>query len=116
MLPMVLRNGYESKRSDRMSDTNVSTGNSTGKAKNDQLNSSDKTTGGVTKRNPLRVAATLLVILLFSVSAWAGDHQICYQVPPPAGWNTISARFVCRTDGNSLAGCQVNSVVAAAGS
>jgi hypothetical protein len=57
-----------------------------------------------------------LAILLFSVSTWAGDHQICYQIPPLPGWHTIAARFACRTDGSNTPGCQVNSVVPAAGS
>jgi hypothetical protein len=113
---MVLINRYESKRSDRMSNTNFSNGNSTGQSRDNQLDNPAQTTGGPTKKNPFRVAATLLAIFLFSVSAWAGDHQICYQIPPLPGWHTVAARFLCRTDGTNLPGCQVNSVVAAPGS
>jgi hypothetical protein len=58
----------------------------------------------------LRIATTLLTILLASVSAWAGDHQICYQIPPSVGLNTIAARFLCRTDGTNSPGCQITSV------
>src|SRR3954452_11820649 len=115
MLPRVLANGNEPKRSDRMSNTNFSNGNAAGQSKDNQLHSSAKTTEGAMK-SPLRVATTFLAILLFSVSAWAGDHQICYQIPPVPGWHTIAARFLCRTDGTNVPGCQVSSVVAAAGS
>ncbi|HET8825739.1 MAG TPA: hypothetical protein VFM77_11465, partial [Terriglobales bacterium] len=79
-----------------------------------QLNRRINTTRSANSRNPLRVATAIVAILLFSVSTWAGDHQICYQVPPIwVGSHTIAARFACRTDGTNTPGCQVNSVVPA---
>jgi hypothetical protein len=48
--------------------------------------------------------------VLVSASAWAGNHQICYQVPPPAGTQRILARFACRTDGVNPGNCQVQSI------
>ncbi|HWC17280.1 MAG TPA: hypothetical protein VG498_09700, partial [Terriglobales bacterium] len=81
-----------------------------------QVNSIN-TMGTAKRKNPLRVATAIVGILLFSLSTWAGDHQICYQIPPAyIGSHTIAARFSCRTDGANTPGCQVNSVVAAAGS
>jgi hypothetical protein len=69
-------------------------------------------TGGAMKKNLLRVVTMLMAILLGSASAWAGNHQICYQLPPLAGFRTIAARFLCRTDGANAAGCQITSVQA----
>src|ERR1051326_842259 len=41
--------------------------------------------------NLLRAGATLITIFLVSMSAWAGDHQICYQIPPVNGVPAIAA-------------------------
>lgn len=81
-----------------------------------QLTSRISATRSANSRNPLRVPTAIVAILLFSASTWAGDHQICYQIPPLPGWHTIAARFACRTDGANTPGCQVNSVMPAAGS
>jgi hypothetical protein len=58
----------------------------------------------------LRVVTTFTAIVLVSASAWAANHQICYQVPPPAGTQRIFARFACRTDGVNPGNCQVQSI------
>src|SRR5262245_49634540 len=81
-----------------------------------EVNSAAAMTVGTTKKNLLRVT-TLMAILLASVSAWAGDHQICYQVPPPyIGSTAIAARFACRTDAPNAQVCQIVSVQANASS
>jgi hypothetical protein len=81
-----------------------------------EVNSAAAVTVGARKKNLLRVT-TLMAILLASVSAWAGDHQICYQVPPPyIGSTAIAARFACRTDAPTAQGCQIVSVQANASS
>jgi hypothetical protein len=102
-------------RSDPMNSTTFSKWNTAGEAES-QLNSRINATREANGKNPFQVATAILAILLFSVNTWAGDHQICYQIPPLPGWHTIAARFACRTDGTNLPGCQVNSVVPAAGS
>jgi hypothetical protein len=51
-------------------------------------------------------------MLLIAASASAGNHQICYQIPPIAGFTTITARFACRTDGANTPGCQITGVQA----
>src|SRR5262245_48015588 len=62
--------------------------------------------------NLLRVSSPALGILLTSATAWAGDHQICYQIPPFPGFTTITARFACRTDAANTPGCQITGVQA----
>ena len=83
---------------------------STGQFIRNQGKSAEFVTGSAVKENSLRARATLVAILLASASAWAGDHQICYQVPPLPGLNTIAARFACRTDGANQSGCDITSV------
>src|SRR5213594_160901 len=53
---------------------------------------------------------TLMTILLLSASAWAANHQICYQLPPPAGTQKLQARFLCRMDGATGGPCDITSV------
>jgi hypothetical protein len=56
----------------------------------------------------------LLAALLIPLASLANDHQICYQIQPRPGSNTITADFLCRTDGTSTPGCQVTAVTGAA--
>jgi len=60
----------------------------------------------------LRASSTTLGMLMISATAWAGNHQICYQIPPLAGFTTIAARFACRTDAANSPGCQITGVQA----
>jgi hypothetical protein len=61
------------------------------------------------KKNSLHALTTMMAILLVTASAWAGNHQICYQVPAPAGTQRILVRFACRTDGVNPGNCTIES-------
>src|SRR5437016_2790739 len=76
----------------------------------DQVSNAAVMAGGAMKKNLLRVGTTLMTMLLASVSAWAGNHQICFQLPSPARTQTLQARFLCRTDGATGSPCTVTSV------
>jgi hypothetical protein len=80
-----------------------------GQFNRNRVESSATVTTSTMKNNSLRAATALMAILLVTASAWAGNHQICYQVPPPAGTQRIFVRFACRTDGNP-GSCQVQSI------
>jgi hypothetical protein len=56
-----------------------------------------------------RLGTMLMTILLASASAWAANHQICFEIPRTPGALTIKARFLCRVDGIP-GGCTVESV------
>jgi hypothetical protein len=62
--------------------------------------------------NLRRISSTTLGMFLIAATAWAGNHQICYQIPPLAGFTTVAARFACRTDGANSPGCQITAVQA----
>jgi hypothetical protein len=62
----------------------------------------------------LRALVFTVAFALSPVGSFANDHQICYQVPPRPGTTTITADFLCRTDGTSTPGCQVTAVTGAA--
>ncbi len=59
------------------------------------------------KKNTLRARTTVVALLFGPAGAFAADHQICYQEPPPLGVNATVGRFDCRTDGTSPAGCHL---------
>jgi hypothetical protein len=66
------------------------------------------------KRNLLRRGIMLIATLAASTSVWAANHQICYQLPPSAYMTqSLTARFSCRTDGATQAGCTIASVTGA---
>ena len=88
----------------------------TGGEAGNQVKRASNSASGAQRKNPLRIVTAIAATLMLSVSTWAGDHQICYQIPPLPGWHTIAAIFDCRTDGASTPGCQLNSVAPAAGS
>jgi hypothetical protein len=64
------------------------------------------------RKNLRRAGTALATMFLLSLSAWAGNHQICYQLPPVPGIisGLLVAGFECRTDGTALPGCQITSV------
>jgi hypothetical protein len=61
-----------------------------------------------------RLCILLAALTLIPLSSLANDHQICYQIQPRPGSTTITADFLCRTDGTSTPGCQVTAVTGAA--
>ena len=81
----------------------------TGQFVRNPVESAATVTGGAMTKNLRRAATTLMAILLVTASAWAGNHQICFQIPPVPGSPTLAARFVCRTDG-MIGGCTVLAV------
>jgi hypothetical protein len=69
-------------------------------------------------QNAVRARISLLALLAAPLGSWAADHQICYQIPPQPYSNNqtaIIARFLCRTDGATPAGCAIAAVQAAPG-
>ena len=69
-------------------------------------------------KTSVRAHVPLLALLAAPAAGWAADHQICYQLPPQQYSNNqaaIIARFVCRTDGATPAGCAVMGVQPVAG-